>query len=48
MKKQKSKNTVSRCSIRIKSDIKKTAKAFLNKVNLDDRGRRKMRLEDVL
>lgn len=47
MKKQKSKNTVSRCSIRIKSDIKKTAKALLNKVNSDNKGCRKMKIDDI-
>lgn len=47
MKKQKSKTSVSRSSIRIKSDIKKTAKAFLNKVNSDNKGCRKMKIDDI-
>lgn len=47
MKKQKTKNTVSRSSIRIKSDIKKAAKAFLNKVNSDNKGCRKMKIDDI-
>lgn len=47
MRKQKSKNAVSRSSIRIKSDIKKTAKAFLTKVNSDNKGCRKVKLDDI-
>ncbi|MBX2993184.1 MAG: hypothetical protein KF681_00115 [Bdellovibrionaceae bacterium] len=47
MKKQKSKTTVSSSSIRIKSEIKKTAKAFLNKVNSENKGCRKMKIDDI-
>ena len=47
MKKQKTKTTVSRSSIRIKSDIKKTAKALLNKVNNDNKGCRKLKIDDI-
>ncbi len=47
MKKQKAKIAVSRCSIRIKSEIKKTAKALLNRVNNDNKGCRKMKLDDI-
>lgn len=47
MKKQKSKTVISRSSIRIKSDIKKTAKSFLNKVNSDNRGCRKIKIDDI-
>lgn len=47
MKKQKTKTTVSRSSIRIKSDIKKSAKALLNKVNSDNKGCRKMKIDDI-
>lgn len=47
MKKQKGKTAVSRSSIRIKTEIKKAAKAHLTKVNTGNEGCRKVKLDDI-